>query len=43
MVPFVAILGPSEIASGLVKLKNMKSGEETTGTPEKIAKQISKV
>jgi histidyl-tRNA synthetase len=28
-VPFVAILGESEIAEGKVKLKNMKSGEES--------------
>jgi histidyl-tRNA synthetase len=39
-VPFVAILGESEIAEGKVKLKNMRTGEEELIRLEEIAERI---
>lgn len=36
-VPFVAILGESEIAAGKVKLKNMKTGEEELLSPSEVS------
>lgn len=40
-VPFVAILGESEIAEGKVKLKDMRSGEEIILSGNEIAVRIS--
>ena len=40
-VPFVAILGESEVAKGKVKLKNMKTGEEVTIPASEIAEKIT--
>jgi histidyl-tRNA synthetase len=39
-VPYVAILGESEIAAGKVKVKNMKTGEERLLDPSSVAKII---
>jgi histidyl-tRNA synthetase len=41
-VPFVCILGPDEAERGVTKLKNMRTGEETTDTPASIAAAIAK-
>lgn len=35
-IPFVAILGPEEVGKGEVTVKNMGTGEQTTGELEKI-------
>jgi histidyl-tRNA synthetase len=40
-VPFVCILGPDEIEKGIAKLKNMRTGDETTKNPTDIATFIS--
>ncbi|MEO8042058.1 MAG: histidine--tRNA ligase [Acidobacteriota bacterium] len=40
-VPYVCILGESEIAEGMVKLKNMKSGDEDLLPASEIAGRIS--
>jgi len=42
-VPYVCILGPSEIESGVAKLKNMKTGEEFTKTAAEIAETLASV
>lgn len=39
-VPYVCVLGPEEIGSGKVKLKNMKSGEEKSLTLKEAAEII---
>jgi histidyl-tRNA synthetase len=41
-VPFVAILGESEIAAGKVKLKNMKSGDEQMVIASEAARIIER-
>ena len=38
-LPFVVILGPDEVKSNTVKLKNMKTGEQTTETIERVIKK----
>ena len=40
-VPYVCILGPDEIEKGVAKLKNMRTGEEFTAEPAKLAENIS--
>jgi len=40
-VPFVCILGPDEIENGVVKLKNMQTGQETTGPAAKIGAVVT--
>ncbi|MFL6466973.1 MAG: histidine--tRNA ligase [Pyrinomonadaceae bacterium] len=42
-VPYVCILGPSEIENGVAKLKNMKTGEEFTKTAAEIAETLASV
>jgi len=39
-VPIVAVIGPDEVASGELKLKNMQTGAETPATFETIADTI---
>lgn len=39
-IPFVAILGPEEIKKKVITLKNMKTGQQTTDSLEKIAKMV---
>jgi histidyl-tRNA synthetase len=39
-VPYVCILGPDEIEKGVAKLKNMRTGEEFTAEPAKLAENI---
>ena len=41
-VPFVCILGPDEIENGVAKLKNMRTGEETTGPAVEIFPVIAR-
>jgi len=41
-VPFVCILGPDEIENGVAKLKNMRTGEETTGPTVEIFPVIAR-
>lgn len=40
-VPFVCILGPEEVENGVLKLKNMQTGEEITIPPGKIAEIVA--
>lgn len=39
-IPYVALTGENEIASGKVTLKNMSTGEQTLVTPEELIKTI---
>ncbi len=39
-VPFVALLGEDEISSGLVALKDMRTGEQLSQTPAEAAERI---
>jgi histidyl-tRNA synthetase len=39
-IPFVIILGPKEIEKKVITLKNMKTGQQTTDSFEKIAKMV---
>lgn len=41
-IPWVIILGPDELAAGLVGLKNMDSGEQDRLSPEQAIKKIQK-
>ena len=41
-VPYVAVLGESEIAEGKVTIKNMRSGEQSTVTSSEAAASIAK-
>jgi len=41
-VPFVCLLGPDEIENGVAKLKNMRTGEETTGPAVEIFPVIAR-
>ena len=41
-VPFVCVLGESEIADGTVTLKNMQTGEQQTLTRAEVASKITK-
>jgi len=41
-VPFVCVLGDSELAEGKVTLKNMASGEQQTLNRSSVAKVVSK-
>jgi histidyl-tRNA synthetase len=41
-VPYVAVLGPSEIESGQVKLKDMRSGEESLLLPKEIIAYVER-
>ena len=41
-VPFVCVLGPSEAEAGNAKIKNLRTGEETTGTPAELAALIAR-
>jgi len=40
-IPFVAVIGPDEVAKNLVTLKNMESGDQKTITPEELIKLIN--
>jgi len=40
-VPFVCILGPSEIERGIAKVKNMRTGDEINGIPSEISAMIA--
>lgn len=40
-IPFIIIIGPEEAEKNLVKLKNMKTGEQQTGKIDEIIKIIS--
>ncbi len=40
-VPFVLVCGPDEAANGTVVLKNLATGEQTTGQPSQIASELS--
>jgi len=39
-IPFVAIVGESELAEGKVMLKNMTTGEQTLVTPDELIKML---
>ena len=41
-VPYVAVLGESEIAEGKVTIKNMRSGEQSTPRRSEAATAIAK-
>ena len=38
---YVALVGENEIASGLVSLKNMQTGEQKSLTPEQVIEEIN--
>ena len=38
---YVALIGENEIASGLVSLKNMQTGEQKSLTPEQVIEEIN--
>ena len=40
-IPYVIILGQKELSEGVVKKKDMRSGEETTISPEQLIKELS--
>lgn len=40
-IPYVVIIGPEETSKNVVKLKNMKTGEQKTLTIEELVKQLS--
>ncbi|MFA5770149.1 MAG: histidine--tRNA ligase [Patescibacteria group bacterium] len=40
-IPYVIIIGPEEVASGKVVLKNMKTGEQKNLTIEELIKQLN--
>ncbi len=40
-IPFIIIIGPEEVEKNLVKLKNMKTGEQKSGKIEEIIRIIS--
>jgi histidyl-tRNA synthetase len=39
-IPFVAIVGESEMAEGKVNLKNMTTGEQSMLTPDQLVEAI---
>ncbi len=39
-IPFVLVCGPDEAAAGTVVLKNLTSGEQFTGTPEEVVREL---
>ena len=39
-VPYVALVGESEIAEGKLTLKNMATGEQSLVTPDKLVEAI---
>lgn len=39
-VPFVALIGESELAEGCVTLKNMETGEQAKVTPEELVERV---
>lgn len=41
-VPFVALVGETEMAEGRVALKNMATGEQTSVTPDELVAMLSK-
>lgn len=40
-VPFAMVCGPDEVAAGTVVLKNLTTGNQINGTPERIAQELS--
>lgn len=40
-IPYVAVIGPDELAAGTVTLKNMATGQQTALTPEQVIKELS--
>ncbi|MEG2815111.1 MAG: His/Gly/Thr/Pro-type tRNA ligase C-terminal domain-containing protein, partial [Oscillospiraceae bacterium] len=39
-IPFVVFIGEDEISAGVIKVKNMESGEQTSEKPEDAAQKI---
>lgn len=39
-IPFVAVVGEEEMQKGLISLKNMQSGEQTTVTVEQVVAKL---
>ena len=39
-LPYVLILGPEEVKNNVIKLKDMKTGEQTTETIESVIKKL---
>lgn len=42
-IPYVAIIGESELEAGVVNLKDMASGEQSQLTPEKLVDKLSEI
>jgi histidyl-tRNA synthetase len=40
-VPFAMVCGPDEVVAGTVVLKNLTTGNQISGTPERIAQELS--